>query len=50
MNRKQFLSASFVLAETALATKHAHAQTFPTKQITIIVPPHRVPRLTSQLV
>ena len=38
MISKHFLLASFILAATVLATKHANAQAFPTKQITLIVP------------
>ena len=38
MNAKQFILTSLVLACATLAPTHAHAQSYPTKQITIIVP------------
>ena len=38
MNSKQFLLTSLALACASFAATQVHAQAFPTKQITIIVP------------
>ena len=38
MNSEQFLLTSLALACASFAPTQAHAQAFPTKQVTIIVP------------